>query len=45
MTEQEELNIPFWQMDEIRDRMKAYRDNPEQALDFDKAMDEIEAEW
>lgn len=41
--EQEELHIPSWQMDEVRNRMKDYKDHPEQAMDFDTAMDEIEA--
>jgi len=41
--EQEELFIPSWQMDEVRNRIKDHKDHPEQAMDFDTAMDEIEA--
>jgi hypothetical protein len=43
-TEQMVLAIPFWQIDEVRDRIIDYQNNPDQALDFDNAMDEIEAE-
>ena len=41
--EQEELFIPSWQMDEVRNRIKDHNDHPEQAMDFDTAMDEIDA--
>ncbi len=41
--EQEELYIPSWQMDIVRERMEDYKNNPDQVLDFDTAMDEIEA--
>ena len=41
--EQEELYIPSWQMDLVRERMEDYKNNPDQAMDFDTAMDEIEA--
>lgn len=40
--EQEELDIPVWQMKEVRRRLKDYKNNPEQALDFDATMDDIE---
>lgn len=43
MSEQEELNIPSWQMDLVRDRLEDYKNNPDQAMDFDTAMEEIEA--
>ena len=40
--EQEQIEIPAWQMDEVRKRLQDYRNDPEQALDFDIAMDDIE---
>lgn len=40
--EQEQLEIPAWQMEEVGKRLKNYRDEPGQALDFDAAMDDIE---
>lgn len=40
----EEFDIPPWQMDEVRERMEEYKKNPDLALDFDKTMDEIEEE-
>lgn len=43
MSEQEELNIPSWQMDLVRDRIEDYKNHPDQGIDFDSAMDEIEA--
>jgi hypothetical protein len=42
--EQEDLDIPSWHIDEVRNRLKDYRNNPDQALNFDSSMDEIEAE-
>ncbi|MFA5329644.1 MAG: addiction module protein [Prolixibacteraceae bacterium] len=42
--ELEEFAIPTWQMDEVRERMEDYKSNPDQALDFDQSMDEIEKE-
>lgn len=42
--ELEEFDIPTWQMDEVRERMEEYKSNPDQALDFDQSMDEIEKE-
>ncbi|MCC5916973.1 MAG: addiction module protein [Cryomorphaceae bacterium] len=38
----EEIDIPEWQQKEVRKRLKDYENNPEQAMDFDVAMDEIE---
>jgi hypothetical protein len=38
----EQINIPEWQMKEVRKRLKDYKNNPEQAMDFDTAMDDIE---
>ena len=40
--EQEQIDIPAWQMEEVRKRLEDYRNEPEQALDFDTAMDDIE---
>lgn len=40
--DQEEIDIPGWQIQEVQERMEAYKSNPEQALDFDTAMDDIE---
>ena len=38
----EQLTIPDWQMKEVRKRIDDYKSNPDQAMDFDKAMDDIE---
>lgn len=40
----EEINyeIPEWQKNEVRERIKEYKKNPSSALDFDEIMDEIE---
>jgi len=40
--EQGEIDIPAWQMQEVRKRLKDFKNNPESAIDFDKAMDDIE---
>lgn len=42
--EKEEFDFPSWQMDKVRERIEDYKNNPDQALDFDKTMDEIEKE-
>lgn len=42
--EQEDLHIPSWHLNEVRDRINDYRNNPDQALDFNNSMDEIESE-
>ncbi len=39
---QEQIDIPAWQIDEVRKRLADYKHNPEQALDFDSAMNDIE---
>ena len=36
--------VPNWHIDLVRDRMSEYHKHPEQVLDFDSAMDEIEKE-
>ncbi len=38
----EQIDIPEWQMKEVRKRLKDYKKNPEQAMDFDTAIDDIE---
>lgn len=40
--DQEEKIIPDWQVDEVRERNQAYQANPEEAEDFDDALDNIE---
>lgn len=40
--ETEEINIPQWHIDMLHERMIDYINNPDQALDFDEAMDDIE---
>ena len=40
--DQEQIDIPAWQMDEVRKRLVDYKNNPEQSVDFDVAMDDIE---
>lgn len=42
--EQEEVEIPDWQKNLVRQRLDDYRKNPGSALDFDSTMDEIEKE-
>lgn len=37
-----EQDIPDWHRKVIDQRMKDYNENPDQAVDFDLAMDEIE---
>ena len=38
----EEPNIPEWQVKEVQKRMDEYRKNPDQAIDFNTALDDIE---
>ena len=40
--DQEEADLPVWQIEEVRKRLQDYRNEPGQALDFDAAMNEIE---
>lgn len=40
--DQEQTDIPAWQIEEVRKRLQDYRNEPGQALDFDAAMDDIE---
>ncbi|MFK7756236.1 MAG: addiction module protein [Flavobacteriales bacterium] len=38
----EDIQIPEWQKQEVKQRLEEYRRNPDSAIDFDKAMDDIE---
>lgn len=40
----EDLELPFWQQEELSKRLKSLNSNKEQLLDFDVAMAEIEKE-
>lgn len=43
--EQEEIEIPEWQKQEVLKRLKDYENNPEQAISFEDAIDDIESEF
>ena len=38
----EQIDIPEWQIEEVRKRLEDYKINPKQALDFDITIDDIE---
>jgi hypothetical protein len=38
----EEVNIPDWQIKEVQKRMDDYQKNPDQVIDFDTALDDVE---
>jgi hypothetical protein len=38
----ENVDIPAWHIQEVRKRLKDFQDHPEQAMDFEQAMDAIE---
>jgi len=40
----EESEIPHWHKDILKQRIEYYKENPEIAMDFDQAMEEIEKE-
>jgi phosphorylcholine metabolism protein LicD len=42
--EGEEIDIPEWHKDLVRQRLDDYKKNPGSALDFDTALDDIEKE-
>ncbi len=42
--EQKEIDIPVWHKKMLKKRLEDYKNNPEQVLDFDTAMDDIEKE-
>ncbi|MFT6719034.1 MAG: hypothetical protein ACJAY8_001433 [Sphingobacteriales bacterium] len=39
---EKEEGIPGWQVDQVNERMEEYKNNPDQSLDFDAAMSDIE---
>ena len=42
--EQEEISVPEWHKDVVLKRLEDYKQNPDSAMDFDSAMDDIEKE-
>lgn len=38
----EEIDVPYWHKDIVRKRLEEYEKNPQDVLDFDIAMTEIE---
>ncbi|MEZ4906183.1 MAG: addiction module protein [Saprospiraceae bacterium] len=40
--ENEEIEIPDWQKKEVDDRIRRYKSNIDNAMDFNEAMNEIE---
>jgi hypothetical protein len=42
--ESEDIDIPEWHKDLVRQRLDDYKKNPGSAMDFDSAMDDIEKE-
>ncbi len=42
--EQEENSVPDWHVDIVRTRLKDFLQNPDQGLDFDTAMAELDDE-
>lgn len=42
--ELEEVDIPLWHLDVVRERLEGYKSNPDQALDFDNVMNDIDKE-
>jgi hypothetical protein len=40
--DKEEVDIPQWLIDIVRERINYYKKNREQPLDFDEVMDDIE---
>ena len=42
--EQEEVSVPEWHKDLVLKRLEDYKQNPDSAMDFDSAMDDIEKE-
>lgn len=39
-----QIQIPDWHIEEVNKRLEDLKNNPDQLLDFDTAMDEIEEE-
>jgi len=44
-TKNEDFVIPEWQKEEVRKRLEDHKNNPDDALDFDQAMKDIEAKY
>ena len=42
--EQEEFIVPEWHKELVLKRLKGYNQNPDSAMDFDSAIDDIEKE-
>jgi hypothetical protein len=42
--EREDINVPEWHKDIVRHRIENNTRNPDSALDFDAAMDDVEKE-
>jgi hypothetical protein len=42
--EQEEIGVPGWHKNLVLKRLEDYKQNPDSAMDFDAAMDDIEKE-
>lgn len=42
--EQEETEIPEWHKKIVRQRLEDYKQNPDSAIDFDSAIDDIDKE-
>ncbi len=40
--EREDADVPEWHKGIVRKRMELYKNNPDQAMDFDAAIDDIE---
>ncbi len=40
--DQEQIDIPGWQTRAVRERLEKYHNNPDQVLNFDEAMGDIE---
>lgn len=40
--DQEQTDIPVWQVEKVQKRLEDYKNNPDEAIDFDRAMDDIE---
>lgn len=38
----EEFDIPEWQVKEVQKRLSDYKNNPELAMDFNSAIDDLE---
>lgn len=39
------IDVPEWQINQVRERMEEYKKDPKHALDFDAALDDIETDF